>query len=160
MMLGGPTAGRRPNFRSMKLTSVLSCSVLSAFLAASCVPYPDDQPVPPADVAQNNPTTDAQKTAEQKAKEEAERKKKEQEANSGSQAGNNKPTIPTRPPEPEPPKPEPKPQIPVARSVPGKPGFVFSPFNNKIIDVKDYPSGTLVADPTYPAADKKYFRVP
>ncbi|MFM2241646.1 MAG: hypothetical protein RLZ97_501 [Verrucomicrobiota bacterium] len=143
----------------MKLTSVLSCSVLSAVLVASCVPYPDDQPVPPADVAQNNPAADAQKTAEQKAKEEAERKKKEAEAG-GSQAGNTKPTITERPPEPEPPKPDPKPQIPVARSVPGKPGFVFSPFNNKIIDVKDYPSGTLVADPTYPPADKKYFRVP
>lgn len=48
----------------------------------------------------------------------------------------------------------------VARPVPGKPGFVFSPFNNKLIDVKGIPSGTLVQDPTYSPEEKKYFRVP
>ena len=48
----------------------------------------------------------------------------------------------------------------VASEVPGKPGFVLSPFNNKIIDVRDIPSGTLVADPTYPPSERKYFRVP
>jgi hypothetical protein len=48
----------------------------------------------------------------------------------------------------------------VASEVPGKPGFVLSPFNSKIIDVRDIPSGTLVADPTYPPSERKYFRVP
>ena len=47
-----------------------------------------------------------------------------------------------------------------ATPVPGKEGFVFSPYNNKLVDVRDIPSGTLVQDPTYPAAEKKYFRVP
>jgi hypothetical protein len=47
-----------------------------------------------------------------------------------------------------------------ANPVPGKPGFVFSPYNNELVDVRDIPSGTLVQDPTYPAAEKKYFRVP
>jgi hypothetical protein len=47
-----------------------------------------------------------------------------------------------------------------ANPVPGKEGFVFSPYNNKLVDVRDIPSGTLVQDPTYPAAEKKYFRVP
>ena len=47
-----------------------------------------------------------------------------------------------------------------ASKVPGKEGFVFSPYNNKIIDVRDMPSGTLVSDPTYPESEKKYFRVP
>lgn len=47
-----------------------------------------------------------------------------------------------------------------ANPVPGKEGFVFSPYNNKLVDVRDIPSGTLVMDPTYPAAEKKYFRVP
>ncbi len=47
-----------------------------------------------------------------------------------------------------------------AKSVPGKTGFVFSPYNNKVVDVRDIPSGTLVQDPTYPAAEKKFFRVP
>jgi hypothetical protein len=50
--------------------------------------------------------------------------------------------------------------IPTAASVPGRPGFVFSPFNNKIIDVKGIPSGTIVADPQFPKEAKKHFRVP
>lgn len=50
--------------------------------------------------------------------------------------------------------------IPIARPIPGKEGVVFSPFNNKPIDVKGYASGTLVADPTFPLEEKKYFRVP
>jgi hypothetical protein len=49
---------------------------------------------------------------------------------------------------------------PVANSVPGKPGFVFSPYTNQIIDVIDIPQGTLVADPNFPAQEKKFFRVP
>lgn len=63
-------------------------------------------------------------------------------------------------PDPEPSPPSSRPTTPVASPVPGKPGFVLSPFNNKIIDVKGIPSGTLVQDPTYPASEKKYFRVP
>jgi hypothetical protein len=47
-----------------------------------------------------------------------------------------------------------------ATKVPGKEGFVFSPYNNRVVDVRDIPSGTLVQDPTYPASEKKYFRVP
>lgn len=49
---------------------------------------------------------------------------------------------------------------PTASQVPGKAGFVFSPFNNKVIDVGGVPSGTLVMDPTYPSAEKKMFRTP
>jgi len=49
---------------------------------------------------------------------------------------------------------------PVAATVEGRPGFVTSPFNGKIIDVRDVPSGTLVADPTFPSSEKKYFRIP
>jgi hypothetical protein len=49
---------------------------------------------------------------------------------------------------------------PVAAAVPGKEGFVFSPFNNKVVDVRNIASGTLVADPQYPASEKKHFRVP
>jgi hypothetical protein len=49
---------------------------------------------------------------------------------------------------------------PVATAAPGKSGFVFSPYNNNVVDVRDIPSGTLVADPHYPASEKKYFRVP
>jgi len=49
---------------------------------------------------------------------------------------------------------------PVAEAVPGKPGFVLSPFDGKVIDVREIPAGTLVADPSYPADEKRYFRVP
>ena len=49
---------------------------------------------------------------------------------------------------------------PVAAAIPEAPGMVYSPFNQKIVDVRDIPSGTLVQDPSSPAAEKKYFRVP
>jgi len=37
---------------------------------------------------------------------------------------------------------------------------VFSPYSSKIVDVRNIPTGTLVADPTFPAEEKKHFRVP
>lgn len=49
---------------------------------------------------------------------------------------------------------------PVAAPVPDKPGFVFSPYNELVVDVTDIPSGTLVADPQFSSDEKKYFRVP
>lgn len=64
-------------------------------------------------------------------------------------------TPPTNPPA------QPKKEVyDFATKVPGKEGFVFSPYNNKVVDVRGLPSGTLVTDPTYPASEKKYFRVP
>jgi len=55
---------------------------------------------------------------------------------------------------------EPQQKNPVALAVPDRAGFVFSPYNNKIVDVTGIPAGGLVADPTYPASEKKYFRTP
>lgn len=49
---------------------------------------------------------------------------------------------------------------PVAEPVPGQPGKVISPYNGKHIDVTGIAPGSLVADPTYPAEEKKHFRVP
>lgn len=49
---------------------------------------------------------------------------------------------------------------PVGAAVPDKPGFVFSPYNNRIVDVREIPSGTLVMDPHYPSEEKKMFWVP
>ncbi|MGE9270357.1 MAG: hypothetical protein ACQKBU_06095 [Verrucomicrobiales bacterium] len=134
----------------MKAALLISSAALVA-LVTSCTPYVEvPPPVPGPDVAANNPgeapTTEAgvsnladttQSTVEETT-----------------------PAVPTRTDDPTPPKPESKPSTQVARPVPGKPGFVFSPFNNKLIDVKGIPSGTLVQDPTYPAEEKKYFRVP
>jgi len=76
-----------------------------------------------------------------------------------------RPTVPEPEPspdlKPEPPvvKPAPSPR-PTAIPVPGKDGFVFSPYNNRVIDVKGFAPGTLVADPTYPMSERKFFRVP
>ena len=69
-------------------------------------------------------------------------------------------TDPARQAEPEN-HPEPTPgTYPVAVAVDGRPGFVTSPFTGKIIEVNGVPSGTLIADPSCPAGEKKYFRVP
>ena len=82
----------------------------------------------------------------------------------GSQLPPEQPTPPEEKSEPEirrDPNPlPPSGSVPVARRVPGRDGFVFSPFNNKLVDVAGFPSGALVADPHYPASEKKYFKVP
>lgn len=49
---------------------------------------------------------------------------------------------------------------PVAEPVAYKPGFVKSPFSGTFIDVRGIPAGRLVADPTFPASEKKHFRIP
>ena len=49
---------------------------------------------------------------------------------------------------------------PIAEPVADKPGYVKSPFSGQIIDVRGIPAGAMVADPMYPASEKKHFRVP
>jgi hypothetical protein len=47
--------------------------------------------------------------------------------------------------------------LPYARPVPGKPGFVYSPYDEKfLIDVRGAPPGTVATDPN----SGKTFRVP
>ncbi|MGC4017606.1 MAG: hypothetical protein QM755_24285 [Luteolibacter sp.] len=58
------------------------------------------------------------------------------------------------------PKQEKKPENPVATVVEGQPGFVVSPFNKKIVDVRNIPAGTLVRDPTYPVEERRFFQIP
>jgi hypothetical protein len=48
------------------------------------------------------------------------------------------------------------PQFPVAKPVPGKPGFVYSPFDGAMIDVRDFPAGSKAKDP----GTNKIFIVP
>jgi len=50
--------------------------------------------------------------------------------------------------------------VPIATKVEGKSGFVFSPYNGKVVDVRGIKPTSLVSDPTFPAAEKKFFRVP
>jgi hypothetical protein len=49
---------------------------------------------------------------------------------------------------------------PTATPVPDKPGFVYSPYNKKVVDIREVPFGTLVADPHFDPSGKKYFRAP
>jgi hypothetical protein len=153
--------------------------VAGGFLFVACTPYPEDAPPPPppppppADQAANKTlSAEEQKKLQEerrKAAEEAEKRmaEKEKPAGSGGAAektgaetggatgaaggatggGGGKPATERK-------------DWPFASPVPGKTGFVFSPYNNKVIDVRDIPSGMLVQDPTYPASEKKYFRVP
>ncbi len=51
-------------------------------------------------------------------------------------------------------------EIPVAQPVPGRDGFVFSPFGNRLVDCQGMASGTLVYDPYDTEEPRKRFRVP
>lgn len=48
---------------------------------------------------------------------------------------------------------------PVAIPIPGKPGYVFNPYNNNPVYVEGIPSGKTVLDPADPNQDHK-FKVP
>ena len=149
----------------MNLRLILPASAALLMVATSCTPYVEPPPPAPADPAARTRTPEE----EEKIRKEREAMKKEEESKTpdkdkkseGEQEGTAKkdPEKDGGTEKPKPPE-EKKSEIQVARPVPGKPGFVFSPFNNKVIDVKGIPSGRLVADPTYPASEKKHFRVP
>lgn len=167
----------------MKLLHVTGLVAISCGLLASCYPYNE---TPRKKKPRKPQTEQTSQSAEEKAKQEAdaaakkaeeEAKKKAEEAK--QQAGN---AIPNPPPNPgqgqiqsnpggqpqgaqehattQPPQPKPRNEYVYANKVPGRDGFVFSPYNNKVIDVRGYTSGQLVMDPTYPPSEKKYFRVP
>ncbi len=129
---------------------------------ASCYPYVEN----PRKRNTRKAPPKTEQTAEQiKQKRIADEKKKAaEEAMKKTDTTSNAPT--ENPGTVNPPTESPKPteqkrsDYAFANKVPGKEGFVFSPYNNKVVDVRDIPSGTLVQDPTYPAAEKKYFRVP
>lgn len=141
--------------------------IFSGFTAAlcitlvSCYPYPENP--------QRKKATQApQKLTAEQAKLKADqdlRKKQEEELKQAQQTPADVTQTPpdnaTTQTQTTPPPVEPKRNdYAFANKVPGKEGFVFSPYNNKVVDVRDIPSGTLVQDPTYPASEKKYFRVP
>lgn len=48
---------------------------------------------------------------------------------------------------------------PIALAIPGKPGFVYNPYNNNPVFIKDIPSGKTVLDPQDPNKEHK-FKVP
>lgn len=61
---------------------------------------------------------------------------------------------------PEVPEPEAMRNAPVATAVPGKAGFIFSPHDNKVIDVGGIEPGTVVRDPGSPPDEPRYLRLP
>jgi hypothetical protein len=136
-------------------------AALGCVLLASCYPYDEN----PQKRQGNKPPQKTVTSAEQQKIKEQRDQIKEKEALAKKDEVKPQPTEPSgsqdTPPsdQPRPPAPE-KRDFAFANKVPGKEGFVFSPYNNKVVDVRDIPSGTLVQDPTYPAAEKKYFRVP
>jgi hypothetical protein len=135
-------------------------------VSTSCTPYVEPPPPAPADPAARKRTPEEEekirkeREAMKKKDEESNTPDKDQKSEGGQErtaendTGEDEGSATPKPPA------EKKSVIPVARPVPGKPGFVFSPFNNKLIDVKGHPSGVLVQDPHYPSSEKKHFRVP
>ena len=141
---------------------------LSTVLLVACYPYPENRPThrgpKPGPVTPTVEKTEAEKLKEQeKLAKEKEKKAAEDLKKAEKEKAEEKPKISeneeTTPPEkkPEPPK---RVDYEVAKKAPGKEGFVLSPYNQKLIDVRGFKSGALVRDPTYDPSEKKYFRVP
>ncbi len=152
------------NTRIASVISVALCALL-----ASCYPYDEG-----ANRKKTKKSSTAAAAAEAEKKAEEQKLKEQQVAQTTSTDGSvitettdssikpseSPATSPTTSPTVKPTTAVKKPEYSYASKVPGKEGFVFSPYNNKVVDVRDIPSGTLVQDPTYPASEKKYFRVP
>lgn len=134
----------------MRLRILPAFAALAAVTLSSCYVLPDP---PPQHPEQKKETTVTDKE-QQEIEAQREKKKQEEALNKPADPG------PVNNPDAPPATPKPKQNVPTAQPVPGKEGYVFSPFNQKIVDVREIPSGTLVADPTYPASEKKHFRVP
>ena len=44
--------------------------------------------------------------------------------------------------------------------MPGTASFIFSPYDNKIIDVTGFEPGSLVKDPSSPPGEPRYIKIP
>lgn len=136
----------------MKINLSLSAPALVCLALASCYPIDSDPRGPrgPRNPDETVTSQDQQKIQEQRDRMKEKAEKKEELVDGPKEK------IKTTTDKPA----QKKGDYAFANPVPGKEGFVFSPYNNKLVDVRDIPSGTLVQDPTYPASEKKYFRVP
>ena len=133
------------NFRPISALAGIACAVI-----ASCYPVEDTRikqgPSTPQQ-PQLTPEQLNQKQLEEQRIRTAEEELRKQQANIDNQTTTPNANLTTS-------------DYPFAKKIPGKAGYVFSPYNSQPIDVRDIPTGTLVQDPTYPASEKKYFRVP
>lgn len=144
---------------NLRLPALIVCSCCA--LLSSCTPYNENQDKKPTQKPAPKTVTspEQQKIKEQRdALKEKQATQKQDEVKTTPEV-TGPPTTPGSLP-PTPPVEEKRQEYKFANKVPGKDGFVFSPYNNKIVDVTGIPSGTLVQDPTYTGAGKGYFRVP
>jgi hypothetical protein len=143
----------------MKSHTLSGIAALGCAMLASCYPYPENREAPANKPPEKTVTSnDQQKVQAERDRMKAETEKKKTDTETA--VGNTTPPDKTPATDVKPPVEPKKSDYAFANPVPGKEGFVFSPYNNKMVDVRDIPSGTLVQDPTYPASEKKYFRVP
>ena len=143
----------------MKSSIFLSFLLVGCFTLSSCYVMPDSpngrrKPTGPAAEAPNVTSQTQQEIQKQREALQAAAESKKKAATEAAERSVSETTTTEKPAS------EKRTDYPFANPVPGKEGFVFSPFNNKLVDGRDIPSGTLVQDPTYPASEKKYFRVP
>ena len=154
----------------MNLRLFTGLSAIVCLSLASCHPINDK---PKKDKANKGTqkvlTPEELKKKEDEARKKAEEdlKKKQEEAQKTTPDGTGAVTPPGNggTPTGTTPTPTKRTDYPVAMKVPGKEDQVFSPYNNKVVLISDeqgkpFPSGTLMQDPTFPASEKKYFRVP
>ena len=141
----------------MKNRLSLILPLISSFAFVSCFPIPKDETKKNPNLPTNTITSEEQQKIE-------EQRELMKQRDLEKQAQLIKPaTLPATQTENtivEPPEVKPTNDYPFGTPVPGKEGYVFSPYNNKLLDVRGIPSGTLVQDTTYPLTEKKYFRVP
>ena len=144
----------------MKFKFLFSLPLIGCLAFASCYQIPDKTrgTKPPAQV-ETVTSQDQQKIQDQRDRMKEKEEKAQAEATTNLPKETAEATTTTTNTTPDKPV-EKRGDYTFANPVPGKEGFVFSPYNNKLVDVRDIPSGTLVQDPTYPASEKKYFRVP
>ncbi len=142
----------------MKSHHFLTLSLISCFAFVSCFPVPKDEPKKKTkdDASATLTSEEQQKIEEQREKMRLEELAKEAALKSPEPL----PTNGTQNTITDPPVIKKTSDYPFGTPVPGKEGFVFSPYNNKLLDVRGIASGTLVQDTTYPPSEKKYFRVP
>jgi hypothetical protein len=144
----------------MNLRFTTTLATVGCVLLASCYPYNENQQkkLNPKALQKAVVSPEQQKLKEQRDKVKAAAKTKKKEALAQVEEPSMTPTEGEAPKLPT--TATTRKEIPVAVKVPGKEGYVLSPFNNKLIDVTGMASGQLAADPTYPESEKKHFRVP
>lgn len=158
----------RHSIRSLIQRIIPCLAAVASLLVVSCYPYQENAPPRKPKPGVTKPVVEKTEAEKLKAKELAAKEKKAADAlkkTAAEKAANEDKLPPTTggadPKKIEdPPVVEKRAEYVTAKKIPGKEGFVLSPYNKKQIDVRDFKSGDLVRDPTYDKSEKKFFRVP